>query len=148
MGHHHNHERVPPTNYGVLSTDRSRMTKPTEIIKRKGELEREVYGERSIMLRNVCGVLALLTTCFIALFNAWTTYQSVINSGTWPSDIVVITVNIGPIICAWSFLSANKTIATILKGTSGMETGLTRFRRGLSMAISPDAPRDRDTDQQ
>lgn len=136
--------RIEPMEYGVLSTKNIPTKEQIRILHEKAELEREVWGERSIKLRNICGVMALLTTCIIALFNAWTTYWSVRNSGTWPSDIVVITVNIGPIICAWSFLSVNKTIATILRGATGTETGFTKFRRGLSIAIAPEPLKDPD----
>lgn len=135
MTHHHTH--VPHTDYGALKTPLPKHPHPSQ-----AEFERELYGKWTIILRNLGGALALFTTCLIALFNAWTTYWSVSHNGGWPTDMVILTVNIGPIICAWSFLSANKTIATILRAGAGDREGVVnRLRSRIAGAIAPKPPK-------
>lgn len=78
-------------------------------------IEREVFGFWSVLLRNAGGIAAALTTCIIALVNAYTTYMSVTGGTGWPSETTMFIANIGPIVVAWTFMNSSKTISTIMQ---------------------------------
>lgn len=87
-----------------------------ELLKHEREcVEEELFGNWTIRLRNAGGILAAVTTCIIAIFNAFTTHVSVTNGNGWPSETTMLIVNIGPILIAWSYMKANKMIETILE---------------------------------
>lgn len=78
-------------------------------------IEREVFGMWSVMLRNAGGILAAVTTCIIAIVNAYTTYKSVTGGNGWPSETTMFIANVGPIVVAWTFMNSSKTISTIMQ---------------------------------
>jgi hypothetical protein len=78
-------------------------------------IEREVFGMWSVLLRNAGGITAAMTTCIIALVNAYTTYMSVTGGTGWPSETTMFIANIGPIVVAWTFMNSSKTISTIMQ---------------------------------
>lgn len=129
---------MPNTDYGTLDPDAEVVgTDPTSATPHQSQgIEREIYGKWTLILRNFCGILSVITVCGVAGFNAWTTYMSVTGKNGWPSDWVIITVNVGPIICAWTFLSANKVLATILSSGDGESLG-TRLRRRIANVVDP-----------
>ncbi|MNG47122.1 hypothetical protein D3C79_49890 [compost metagenome] len=99
-----------------------------------GGIERELFGKWTISLRNLGGILSIITMCVVAVFNVYTTHLSVKDGGEWPSELTLVIVNIGPIICAWTWVNANKTISTIMQGS-----GLTdQLRNRLANVISTD----------
>lgn len=98
------------------------------------ELETAVYGKNSIRFRNIAGFLAVLTTCICAVFNTYTVHVSVAQNGVWGSGWIIGIMNVGPIICAFAYLSVNKTITTILTGVGG----LTHLRNKVANVISTD----------
>ena len=128
------------TNYGALQPDDVGWIDPTQVgtgtTPHNNGIERELYGKWTITLRNFCGVMAVLTTCLVAAMNGWTTYKSVSAGTGWPSDWAVIVVNVGPVICAWTYLSANKIITAILSSDTG-EGLATRLRRRVANAVDP-----------
>lgn len=94
--------------------------KTEEQLKQEREsVEEEMFGCWTIRLRNAGGIIAALTTCVIAIFNAFTTHHSVTNGQGWPSETTMLIVNVGPILIAWSYMKANKMIETIL-GEGGL----------------------------
>ena len=132
---------VADTNYGQLQPDDGSFPDPTQVAaadtgQHCNGIERELYGKWTITLRNFCGVMAVLTTCLVAAMNGWTTYRSVSAGTGWPSDWAVVVVNVGPIICAWAYLSANKVITAILSSDTG-EGLATRLRRRVANAVDP-----------
>lgn len=103
-------------------------------------IEREVFGMWSVMLRNAGGIAAALTTCIIALVNAYTTYMSVTAGNGWPSETTLFITNIGPIVVAWTFMNSSKTISTIMQ-VHGVQD---RLKNAMSGFISnPDEDRRR-----
>lgn len=100
---------------------------------KNNELETAVYGKNSIRFRNAAGFLAVLTTCICAVFNAYTVHISVAQNGVWGSAWIIGIMNVGPIICAFAYLSVNKTITTILTGVSN----LTHVREKIANVIAP-----------
>lgn len=98
-----------------------------------GGLEREVFGKWTVLLRNTFGALAVLTTCIAALANAYTTNASVSGKIGWPSETIMFIMNIGPVIIAWSFINTNKTLQTLLEGTSLT----TKIREKVADIIAP-----------
>lgn len=84
-------------------------------------------------MRNAFGALTVWTLCLSALANAWTTNLSVKEHGQWPSEISMIIMNVGPIIVAWTWMNANKTISTLMEL---MPLG-NRIRSRMASAIAP-----------
>jgi hypothetical protein len=98
-----------------------------------GGIEREVFGKWTVMLRNLTGTLAVLTTCIAALMNAWSVNHSVTAGQGWPDMMIMLIMNVGPIICAWTWINANKTLSTLLEGTSLT----TKIRGKMAEIIAP-----------
>jgi hypothetical protein len=140
--------KVPDTNYGhlgdsALVPDTVTLVTPvdsTPIEMPDKGIERALYGKWTLALRNLCGVFTVITVCVVAGFNAWTTNKSVSLGYGWPSDWVIITVNVGPIICAWAFLSASKVLTAILKTGDDGESISTRLRRRIAKVVDPGDP--------
>jgi hypothetical protein len=107
-------------------------TDPPSVDPVSGGIERELFGMWTILLRNVGGFTAVITACVIAVFNAFTTYQSVKSGGQWPSEMSLFITNIGPVIVGWTFMNSSKTISTIMqvKGVTD------RLRNSLSTALA------------
>jgi hypothetical protein len=107
-------------------------TPPDDTLAPNGGIERELFGKWTISLRNLGGILSIITMCIVAVWNVYTTHLSVKDNQIWPSEWTLIIVNVGPVICAWTWVNANKTISTILQGT-----GFTnRLRNRLADVIS------------
>lgn len=100
-------------------------------------LEKNVYGEQSVKLRNTGGILAVITVCLTALINSYTIYLSVNDKGIWPSETSMFIMMVGPVIAAWSWMAVNKTLQTLLSG----ESGFTKIRAKLADAIAPSPPK-------
>lgn len=108
-------------------------------------IEREVFGMWSVMLRNAGGITAAMTTCIIALVNAYTTYMSVTAGNGWPSETTLFITNIGPIVVAWTFMNSSKTISTIMQ-VRGVQDRLKNAMSGF--VANPEESRNRrSTDQ-
>lgn len=105
-------------------------------------IEREVFGMWSVMLRNAGGITAALTTCIIALVNAYTTYMSVTGGNGWPSETTLFITNIGPIVVAWTFMNSSKTISTIMQ-VRGVQD---RLKNAMSGFVANPEDRRRRTD--
>lgn len=110
------------------------------------EVERELFGKWTILLRNASGMLAIFTLCVTSLLNGYTTHLSVADKGIWPSEITLLITNVGLVVVAWTWMNANKTISTIMQGTDLTD----RLRNRLADAISTDKkgnakPSDNDT---
>lgn len=88
------------------------------------------------MLRNIFGAVTVWTLCIAALANAWTTNISVEKNGQWPSEISMIVMNVGPIIVAWTWMNANKTIATLME----LVPVANKIRGRVAAAIAPKDP--------
>lgn len=99
-----------------------------------GEIERELFSKWTIILRNLAGALSILTMCIVAIVNVYTTHLSVVDGREWPSEFTLLILNIGPIICAWTWVNANKTISTIMQGTNLTD----RLRNRVADIISTD----------
>lgn len=100
-------------------------------------IEREVFGKWSVILRNVFGAVTVWTLCLAALANAWTTNVSVSTNGTWPSEVSMIVMNVGPIIVAWTWMNANKTISTLMELVPVAD----KIRSRMASAIAPKDPK-------
>jgi len=98
-----------------------------------GGIERELFGKWTIILRNLGGFLAAITTCIIALSNAYTTHVSVKNGSGWPDMLIMLITNVGPIVVVWTFMGSSKTISSILQ-TEGVGS---RIRKRVASAIAP-----------
>ena len=120
------------------------MSKPDEVpedttgppptpLSEGGGLERELYGKWTIMLRNVGGFLAAVTTCAIAIMNAYSTHVSIKNGGGWPDMLIMLIANVGPIVVVWTFMGSSKTISSILQ-TEGIGDSV---RKRVANAIAP-----------
>lgn len=83
-----------------------------------GGIEREVFGKWTVILRNVTGALAVITTCVVAIMNSWSVNHSVTAGSGWPEMLIMLVMNVGPVIVAWTWINANKTLSTLLEGTS------------------------------
>jgi hypothetical protein len=103
-------------------------------------IEREVFGMWSVMLRNAGGIAAAMTTCIIALVNAYTTYMSVTAGTGWPSETTLFITNIGPIVVAWTFMNSSKTISTIMQ-VRGVQDRLKNAMSGF--VANPEESRNR-----
>ena len=99
-------------------------------------LERELFGKWSVLLRNTFGSLSVLVVCCTALFNSWTINVSVTKHNVWPSEMSMFIMMVGPIVCAWTWVNANKTITTIMQAGGLSDT----LRSRLSRAIAPSDP--------
>ena len=100
----------------------------------QGEIERELFGKWTIMLRNIGGILAIITMCVTSILNGYTTHLSVSDKGIWPSETTIFITNIGLVIVAWTWVNANKTIATIFQATDLTD----RWRNRVANVISTD----------
>lgn len=98
----------------VVTVEPATVKKITQTVAPVG-IEREVFGMWSVMLRNAGGILAAVTTCIIAIVNAYTTYKSVTGGNGWPSETIMFIANVGPIVVAWTFMNSSKTISTIMQ---------------------------------
>lgn len=96
-----------------------------------------MFGKWSVMLRNIFGAVTVWTLCIAALANAWTTNVSVKDHGQWPSEISMIVMNVGPIIVAWTWMNANKTIATLME----LMPVADKIRSRVASAIAPKDPK-------
>ncbi|EBV8434188.1 hypothetical protein AVA65_08055 [Salmonella enterica subsp. enterica serovar Minnesota] len=102
-------------------------------------LERNLFGKWTIRLRNFGGIVATLTVCAMAVLNGYTTHVSVSSKIGWPSELTMFIMNIGPIVVAFTFMNANKTISTIMQFKSVAE----KLRTKAADVIRPtkdDAP--------
>lgn len=106
---------------------------PIAVVPPVGGIEREVFGKWSVLLRNLFGATAVWTLCLSAIANAWTTNVSVTEHGQWPSEISMIVMNIGPIVVAWTWMNANKTLSTLMEF---VPLG-NRIRSRVALAIAP-----------
>jgi len=128
-------EQTAPTGAGEAQM----VKKVTRTVTPVG-IEREVFGMWSVMLRNAGGILAAVTTCIIAIVNAYTTYMSVNSGHGWPSETTMFIANVGPIVVAWTFMNSSKTISTIMQ-VHGVQD---RLKNAMSGFISnPDQDRNR-----
>lgn len=97
------------------------------------ELEQAIFSKSSIRLRNIAGFLAVVTTCICAIFNSYTVHISVAQNGKWVNWVIAMILNVGPIICAFTYLQANKTINTIIHGAKDLAT----IRQKVADVIAP-----------
>lgn len=91
------------------------VTEDPSLLDHDQGLERNLFGKWTIRLRNLGGIIATLTVCVTALFNSYTTHISVSGKSGWPSEFTMLIMNIGPIVVAFTFMNANKTISTIMQ---------------------------------
>ena len=97
-------------------------------------VERELFGTWATILRNVGGLFAVIVVGLMALFNCYTTYVSVSYNKEWPSETSVFMMVVGPVICAWAWMSVNKVITTIFTGVGDV----TRLREKVAGMIAPE----------
>jgi len=83
-----------------------------------GGIEREVFGKLTVLLRNITGAIAVLTSCVVCVLNAVSVNHSVVAGQGWPDMWIMFIVMVGPVIVGWTWINANKTLATLLEGTS------------------------------
>lgn len=110
------------------------------------EVERELFGKWTILLRNASGMLAIVTLCITSILNGYTTHLSVADKGIWPSEITLLITNVGLVVVAWTWMNANKTISTIMQATDFTD----RVRNRIADVISTEKkggtkPSDSDT---
>lgn len=110
-----------------------------------GGIERELFGKWTIMLRNIGGITAILTMCITSILNSYTTHLSVADKGIWPSEITLLITNVGLVVVAWTWVNANKTIATIIGGTNLTDRIRNRVAGIISTEKKPEPPPDADT---
>lgn len=113
---------------------------PKCLVETQDKVEKEVFGEHTVRLRNLGGLVASITVCITALINSGVIYLSVRDHNVWPSETSMFIMVVGPVLIAWSWMSVNQTLKTLFNGASSM----TRFRSRVADIISPKAP----TDQQ
>lgn len=77
-------------------------------------VDTEVFGKWGSRLRNMCGVLAVLTTCITSLIYVWTIHESISNNGGWPDRISLAIMTLGPCFIGWAFMNVNKVLRVIL----------------------------------
>lgn len=82
-------------------------------------LENGLYGKWTIRLRNIAGILAVVTTCIDSLFYVWTAYISVSAGHGWPDRTSLFIITCGPIIVAFTFMNSGK-ILKILSQTGSL----------------------------
>lgn len=97
------------------------------------EVERGIFGDKSVRLRNIGGLFAVIVVCLTALANSYTIFLSVTNSNLWPSETSMFIMMVGPIVCSWSWLSVNKTLQTLFTGVDNV----TKFRSKVADIIAP-----------
>lgn len=102
-------------------------------------VEGEFFSDWTIILRNIGGITAAITTCVIAVVNAFSTHVSITNGTGWPDDLTMLIVNTAPAIIAWNFMRANKMIETIVAGGSDRNRNV---RRSLARLIAPEDRRE------
>lgn len=97
------------------------------------EMERDIFGRWSIILRNVGGMMAIFTMCITSILNSYTTHMSVANNAVWPSEITLLITNIGLVVCAWTWLSSQKILKTIFEGGGAVN----KLREKAANMIAP-----------
>jgi len=106
---------------------------PVTSVAQDGGIERELFGKWTIILRNVGGFLAAITTCIIALSNAYTTHVSVSKGYGWPDWFIMLICQVGPIVVVWTFMGSSKTISSILQDAGARDS----IRKRVADAIAP-----------
>ncbi|ASU03576.1 hypothetical protein RISINGSUN_94 [Erwinia phage vB_EamM_RisingSun] len=117
----------------------SPVTEESDVLNHDQGLERNLFGKWTIRLRNLGGIVATITVCAMAVLNGYTTHVSVSSKIGWPSELTMFIMNIGPIVVAFTFMNANKTISTIMQFKSVAE----KLRTKAADVIRPtkdDAP--------
>lgn len=100
---------------------------------KEGGLERELFGKWTVALRNLGGIFAVLVVCVMGVFNSYTIFISVTDHKLWPSETSMFIMVVGPVVCSWTWINANKTISTILGGTGA----ITKIRERAADLIAP-----------
>lgn len=114
------------------------------LVETQNEVEKEVFGEQTVRLRNLGGLTASITVCITALINSAVIYLSVRDHNVWPSETSMFIMVVGPVLIAWSWMSVNQTLKTLFNGASSM----TRFRSRVANIIAPSSTEQSDNRQQ
>lgn len=119
-------------NETVLSDDDSSVT-PTPPV----GMEREVLGKWTVNLRNIGGIVAVFVVSIMGVFNSYTIHVSVSTNNTWPSEMSMFIMVVGPVVVAWQFMNVSKTLNTIFQGAGDF----TKLRERAAKMIAP-TPKD------
>lgn len=105
-------------------------------------IEREVLGKWTVFLRNFGGIVAVLVVSFMGVFNSYTIHVSVSQHSTWPSEMSMFIMVVGPVVVSWQFMNVSKTLTTIFQGAGD----LTKFRERVAGFIAPGSKDDKKSD--
>ncbi len=106
-------------------------------------IETGLFGRWTVRFRNLCGVMAVFTTCINSLWYVWTIHTSVSGGFGWPDRTSLFIITCGPIIVAFSYIDASK-ILRILTQTDGVGD---RMRKKVIATLSRPGDDKNDTDK-
>ncbi len=101
------------------ATDNDTRPEPVMGGARTNGIETGLFGRWTVRFRNLCGVIAVCTTCLNSLWYVWTIHTSVSRGFGWPDRMSLFIITCGPIIVAFSYIDASKVLR-ILTQTDGV----------------------------
>lgn len=95
-------------------------------------LEREMYGDVSVILRSIAGFICCSVICFASITFTYVIHLGVMAGKPFPTNLEMVVVICGPIITSWTFMKAETTIKELMK----IETWSDKFKSGVIKLLS------------
>lgn len=90
-----------------------------------------VLGKWGTRFRTLCGIIAVLTTCWVSYSGMGSIVESVKAGKGWPSDMTVFLITFGPIAIAWQYMSVNKLLSLLFSSNDPNAVNLKDRLRGF-----------------
>lgn len=98
-----------------------------------------VLGKWGTRFRTLCGIIAVLTTCWVS-YSGMSSIVASVNAGKgWPSDMTVFLITFGPVAIAWQYMSVNKLLSLLFSSNDPTAVNIKDRLRGF---LDPNAKPD------
>ncbi|UPT53899.1 hypothetical protein [Vibrio phage phiKT1019] len=116
----------------------------TQKVPERGELldtaEGVVLGKWGTRIRTFCGIVAVLTTCWVS-YSGMSSIVASVNAGKgWPSDMTIFLFVFGPVAIAWQYMSVNKLLSLLFSSDNQNAVNIKDRIRGFVDPAPPNKP--------
>lgn len=99
-----------------------------------------VLGKWGTRIRTFCGIVAVLTTCWVS-YSGMSSIVASVNAGKgWPSDMTIFLFVFGPVAIAWQYMSVNKLLSLLFSSDSQNAVNIKDRLRGFLDPTPPQKP--------
>lgn len=104
-----------------------------------------VLGKWGTRFRTFCGILAVLTTCWVS-YQGITAIVNSVNAGKgWPSEMAIFLIVCGPIAIAWQYMSVNRLLSLLFSSDAPAAVTVKDRLRAFLDPKTSDKPPDKGT---